>query len=327
MRRFCGLALLLILALAAPARAQADPPAPPAAIAEALLQTGRADEALRLLSGEVKSNPGNAAAYNLLCRLYFQLELWDAALRMAEKSVALEPRNSLYHQWLGRAAGRKAENSNPFTAFGLARRVKTEFERAVALDAANVSARADLVEYYLEAPAFLGGDKNKARQQGDAVLKTDPGMANYIYARVEEKQGSGRAEEQYQKAVTASGESARYWVELAYYYRRAGRPQDMESAITKSVTAAHRDGIPEFDGAFLLLRTGRNFPGAIQMLRHYLGGDGLSEDGPAFRAHYLLGELLEKQGDRQHAGEEFRAALALAAQYRPARDALARFSR
>jgi tetratricopeptide (TPR) repeat protein len=312
----------LALAAAGPASrvwADADP--------EALLRSGSADQALHTLNAEVQSHPDNAAAYNMLSRVYFQLEQWDTALRMAEKSVALEPRNSLYHQWLGRAAGRKAENSNPFTAFGLARRVKVEFERAVALDGNNFSARSDLTEYYLEAPGFLGGDKNKARAQADAVAAHDPALAQYLYAKVEEKQGSGRAEELYKKAITASDNAARYWVELAYYYRRAGRPQDMESAISSARSGADHDGMSAYDGAFLLLRTGHNFPGAIDMLRHYLDGSDLSEEGPSFHAHFLLGELLEKQGERQQAAQEFRAALAMAPQFRPARDALARISR
>jgi tetratricopeptide (TPR) repeat protein len=292
-----------------------------------LLRTGRADEALRALTAEVQSNPNNAAAYNQLARLYYQLEHWDSALKMAEKSVALEPRNSVFHQWLGRAAGRKAEASNPFTAFALARRVHAEFERAVALDGDNISARSDLAEYYIEAPSFLGGDKNKARLQADAVAAHDQALASYMRARVEEKQGTGRAEQQYQKAIADSGDSARYWVELAYYYRRAGRLQDMENAINRSLAAAHHEGMPQYDGAFILLRTGRNFPQAVRMLRDYVSGENVSEDGPAFQARYLLGQLLEKQGDRQAAAEEYRASLALASQFRPSRDALARVSR
>ena len=319
MRLFLRLQLIVIAALVS--LAWADPNS------EALLKAGRADEALRVLNGEVQANPNDAGAYNRLCRIYFQLEHWDTAMHMAEKSVALEPRNSLYHQWLGRAAGRKAEVSNPFTAFGLARKVKAEFERSVALDGDNLSARSDLAEYYLEAPGFLGGDRNKARQQAEAVAPHDPALATYIHARVDEKQGNGRAEEQYQKAITISGDSARYWIELAYYYRRAGRPQDMENAINRSLTASHADGIPEYDGGFLLLRTGRNFPAAVQMLRRYVSGDQISEDGPVFRAYFLLGQLMEKQGDRHSAAEEYRAALALASQFRPAKDALAKVSR
>lgn len=311
--------LIAVLCLIAPGVAQITP--------EDLLRTGHAAEARKILNQQVQQNPNNAQVYHLLCRLNYQLEMWDAALKMAEKSVALAPQNSAYHQWLGRAAGRKAENSNPFTAFGLARRVHAEFERAVALDGNNFSARADLSEYYLEAPGFLGGDKSKARQQADAVVAKDPALADYIRAHVDEKQGNSQAEQEYRKAVTDSGNDSRYWTELAYFYRRAGRMQDMEMAVVQSLRAAHQSNLPDYDGAYLLLRTGRNLPGAIQMLRNYLSGGHLSEDGPAFHAHLMLGTLLEKQGNKQSAAEEYRAALALAPEYRAARDALARISR
>jgi len=311
--------LILALALAMPGRADTT--------AADLLKAGKADEALRVLNATLAQDPKDAVSYNLLCRVYYQLELWDNAMRMAEKSVALEPQNSFYHLWLGRAQGRKAESSNPFVAFGLARKVKSEFERAVALDTKNLAARADLSEYYLEAPGFLGGDKNKARQQAEYIAQYDPALAGYVYAHVEEKQGSGRAEEKFRKAIADGENSSRYWMELAHFYRRNGKLKEMESAVTESLAAPRQGYIPNFDGASLLLRAGRNFPGAVQMLHQYLSQDDLFEDGPAFQAHYLLGVLLEKQGERKDAADEFKAALAMASQFRPARDALARVSR
>jgi tetratricopeptide (TPR) repeat protein len=292
-----------------------------------LLRTGKADEARRLLEGTLQRNPNDAETYILLCRLYFQLELWDNALQMAEKAVALDPGNSNYHMWLGRSAGRKAENSNPFTAWSLARRVRSEFERAVALNGNNLAARSDLSEYYIEAPGFLGGDKKKAREQAAAVAPHDEALANYIYARVAEQQGKSDAEQLYKKALAASGGSARYWIEISYFYRRAGRMADMQSAIYQALIAPRQGAIPEYDGAYLFLRTGRDFPNAILMLKRYLNGSTLEEDGPAFRAHFMLGELLEKQGDRKAAAAEYRAAIALASEYRPAREALAKVSR
>jgi tetratricopeptide (TPR) repeat protein len=263
----------------------------------------------------------------LLSRVYFQLELWDSSVRMAEKALALDPQNSSYHLWLGRAMGRKAEDANPFSAFGLARKVKTEFERAVALDANNLPARSDLSEYYLEAPGFLGGDKNKAKQQGDYIARHDRALASYIYARVSEKQGNSGAEAEYKRAIAASSQPSHYWVELAHYYRRSGRLSDMEDAIRHSVAVAQAGDASEFDSASLLLHSGRNFAGAAQILRHYVSHDDPSEDGPAFRAHYLLGLLLEKQGKKKEAAAEFQTALNMASEYRPAQDALARVSR
>ena len=105
----------------------------------ALLKAGKADQAIHALNLAIARAPNDARSYNLLCRVYYQLELWDNSMRMAEKALALDPQNSSYHLWLGRAMGRKAEEANPFTAFGLARKVKTEFERAVALDSNNLA--------------------------------------------------------------------------------------------------------------------------------------------------------------------------------------------
>ena len=294
---------------------------------EDLLRAGKANDAQRMLDAAIQQNPNNAEAYNLLCRLNFQLEQWDNAQLMAEKSVGLAPENSNYHLWLGRAAGRKAETANPFVAWGLARKVRSEFERAVALDGNNFAARSDLAEYYMEAPGFLGGDKKKAREQADAIAKQDPALATYIYARLAEKQGSAQAEQEYKRAISQSGNVSRYWIELAYYYRRAGRVADMEAAIAQAGRAPRQGSAPEYDGAYLLLRTNRNPNAAIEMLRRSVSDNASSEDAPAFRVHYMLGELLEKQGDHKAAAQEFRSALALASEFHPARDALTRVSR
>jgi tetratricopeptide (TPR) repeat protein len=319
LRIFRGLAAFLLFVGVAFAAADTE--------ASSLLKAGKADEALRVLNATIAQSPNDARAYNLLCRVYFQLELWDDAIHMAERSVALDPENSSYHLWLGRAMGRKAEGANPFAAFSLARKVKSEFERAVALDGNNLRARSDLSEYYVEAPAILGGDKKRARLQADFVARHDPALGSYITARVEEKQGSGRAEAEYKRAVASSNAPSRYWIELAHFYRRTGRFNEMEFAVNQALATIHEGEVTEFDAASLLLHSGRNFPGAIQMLRRYVAQEDPSEDGPAFQAHYLLGILLEKQSRKKEAVAEFQAALNIASQYRPARDALARVSR
>jgi tetratricopeptide (TPR) repeat protein len=149
-----------------------------------------------------------------------------------------------------------------------------------------------------------------------------------MLGRLEEKHGTkDKAEGEYKAAIEASGNLAAYWVDLAAFYKRDGRLNDMESAVTRSQTARLEAAIPLFDAATLLLQAGRNFPGAVQMFRQYLAVNKFTEDGPAFRAHYRTGMLFEKQGDTQNAAREYRAALALASQYHPAQDALARVSR
>jgi TolA-binding protein len=65
---------------------------------------------------------------------------------------------------------------------------------------------------------------------------------------------------------------------------------------------------------------------AVELLRRYFA-EGPVEEGPAFRAHYLLGQLLEKQGDKAGAAAEYRASLALARNFGLAKQALIRVAR
>jgi len=101
----------------------------------------------------------------------------------------------------------------------------------------------------------------------------------------------------------------------------------MEAAANQSLAAARNGDATAFDVANLLLHAGRNFSGALQMLERYVAQENTSEEGPVFQAHYLMGTLLEKQGKKKEAAQEFQAALKMASQYKPAKDALARVSR
>jgi tetratricopeptide (TPR) repeat protein len=75
-----------------------------------------------------------------------------------------------------------------------------------------------------------------------------------------------------------------------------------------------------------LIRTNRDLPAASELLRRYLANETV-EDAPAFKAHYLLGKLLEQQGDSQAAIQEYRSALSLAREFSLAQDALKRLDR
>jgi Flp pilus assembly protein TadD len=59
------------------------------------------------------------------------------------------------------------------------------------------------------------------------------------------------------------------------------------------------------------------------MVRRYLTS-GPVEAAPAFKARYLLGTLLEKQGDKDGAARQYRASLALVHNFSSAQKALTR---
>jgi tetratricopeptide (TPR) repeat protein len=130
-----------------------------------LLEEGRIDEAIASLQQQIKSSPNDAQAYNLLCRSYFALSNWDRGISACEKATSLDPNNSLYHLWLGRIYGEKADGANFLSAASLAGKVRDHFETAVRLNPDSVPARTDLAEFYLEAPGIVGGGRDKAEAQ------------------------------------------------------------------------------------------------------------------------------------------------------------------
>ena len=85
----------------------------------------------------------------------------DAAALLRD-AVSMAPDESRIHHLLGKCYGRMAETAGPLHAFSLARDTRREFEKAVELDGKNIEALQDLMEYYREAPGFLGGSRKKA---------------------------------------------------------------------------------------------------------------------------------------------------------------------
>jgi tetratricopeptide (TPR) repeat protein len=287
-----------------------------------LLQAGRVDDAISALNGRISSNPGDAEAIHQLCRAYFQYEDWDRAEPRCKKAVEMQPNNSAFHRWLGRVYGQKAERAT--LPISLALKTRDEFQRAAELDPTDSNAGVDVAEYYLEAPGIMGGGKDKAREQARIIGKTNPAQEHWVYARIAEKNKDFvTAEKEYRKMVEAGNGGAEAWLNLAFFYRNQKRYDEMEQAFVKMNQAPMpaREVLVEAAGS--LLRTGRAFSFAIELMRRYFS-DGPVEEAPAFKAHYLLGQLLEKQGDLAGAAVEYRAATALAKYYEPARAALRR---
>ena len=105
------------------------------------------NNAISRLSSSLATDPGDAEAHNLLCRVYYQEERWDNAIHECAAAVQLAPMDSGYHLWLGRAYGEKADSIHSIKAYGLAKKVRSEFEQAVHLESGNVAALSDLGDF------------------------------------------------------------------------------------------------------------------------------------------------------------------------------------
>jgi|SRR5579872_391001 len=292
-----------------------------------LLTSGHVDELVRDLQQQIVRSPHDSAADNMLCRAYFMMEEWDRGIAACESAVNLDPQNSSYYLWLGRVYGEKADRSGFLSAPGLAKKSRAAFERAVELDPKNVEARVDLGEFYAEAPGIIGGGKDKSYRQAEELMPLNPAMAHWVLARIAEKEKDpAKAEREYRAEIAASNSGVRGWVDLANFFMYARRYQEMEESLQHAENAPIDHPESLMHAGNLLLRAQRDYPLGVRLVRRYLANR-LCEEGPAFKAHTILGELLEKTGDQQGAAQEFRAALALFHDYPRAKDDLKRIGR
>jgi Flp pilus assembly protein TadD len=290
--------------------------------ATADLTAGRADDAISRLSSSLVTDPGDAEAHNLLCRVYYQEERWDNAIHECAAAVQLAPMDSGYHLWLGRAYGEKADSIHSIKAYGLAKKVRSEFERAVQLESGNVDALSDLGDFYTAAPEIVGGGKKKAQGVAHALDQYEPAQAHQLRGHLAEKDKNYLlAETEFKAAVEASKEPANAWMTLAAFYSRHQQWEQTLAALRAGIDADARATSPHgpalVDGATILSRNNLEPQLAIQLLRLYLASPNKSADSPAFQVQAQLSRLLEQQGDHAGAREQIEAAAALAHEYHP----------
>jgi len=290
--------------------------------AEVLLKQGRVDEAAAMLHQALTSQPHDARAHLLLCRVYYAQDMSDPAVRECEQAVHDDPSDSDSEMWLGRAYGLKASQINMISAFGVARKVHTAFERAVQLNPANVQAMSDLGQFYVAAPGIVGGGVDKAQTLVPRIMPRSGQKAHRLLAMIAKKKNDPATAETEFKNAIAAGKSPDAWVDLGQFYQQQSETDKAVEALESSVQANSRKTSALVDAASILTDLHQRPDLVEKALREYLASSTKTDEAPAFKVHLQLGDLLKKRGDTVGAQQEYAAALALASNFAPARKAV-----
>ena len=265
--------------------------------ANAALQQGKVQDAERTLHASLSANAHDALAHQLLCRVYFAQELMDQAVTECEAAAAAVPSDSPTQMWLGRGYGRKAAHANPLAAYGLARKARVAFERAVQLDPGNGPAASDLGEFYVAAPSMVGGGHDKARHLAESIRGRFPARSHRIVAYLAESDKDlVTAESEFKQAIDV-GHVPDAYMDLAQFYARHGESDQAVAAVHAGVAADPSHGPALVDAASILTDLHRSPDFAEQALRLYVASPAASEAAPVFKAHLQLGKLLARRGD------------------------------
>ena len=234
----------------------------------------------------------DAAVLLLMGQDYFGLAQYKQATESLEKAVALAPANPECFLWLGRAYGRRAETSNPFSAPGFASKSRQMFERAVALDPANREAVGDLFDYYLGAPGFLGGGENKAEALAAKVAQRDPAEGHYYQAQLDDRRKQyDAAEKHLRAAMELAPRQVGRVVALARYLGLHGRTKESDALFDQAERIAPEDPHVIYERASTYVKSGRNLDEARKLLHRYLQSPITPDDPPKSEAQSLLRKI------------------------------------
>jgi len=286
-------------------------------------------KAILALQAAAAKEPQNGDVQLLLAKSYLELQEQDPAIKSAEKAVAIDPQNSIYHEWLGRAYGEKADHATWFSAISLAKKTRKEFEAAVQLDGKNFSARQALIEFDCSAPGIVGGGEEKALPQIKQLAEMDAAEGHYAAGNCRrQKKDFTVADEEFRKALVSNPKSAELIYDIGDYAVRRGQPERLLAVAEAGERIAPGDPRGKFYRGVALVLKKENAEEAERLLREYAKKAPLRSGYPRpAAAHVWLGRLFEDHSRMEDAAKEFESALKLDPRNKMAQEALKRLQK
>lgn len=297
-----------------------------------LYDNGQYRQAAEALQAAAERNPKDASLQYWLGRCFFELRDFSNAIATLERAVSLDPGRSEYHDWLGRACGRKADqnsHSNMASALSLARRTHSEFKTAVQLNGTNVQAQRDLIAFMATAPPNLGGGEEHAMEQIRALSAVDPvegdlALGDLYTVRKKFDEASG----EYQKVLRSASNRIDNYFEVADYYRDRGDSEKMSQAVEAAAKITPSDRRLSYYRGIALVLEKLDPEVAEKDLRTYINTVPDNSELPAHSSAYeWLGKLYESEERPDLAAEQYKAALSLDPQNKVLREALKRLQK
>jgi tetratricopeptide (TPR) repeat protein len=284
--------VILLIAVFSPLLHAADLPT------ATLLEQSHYKRAQPILAERLKANPNDAQSWYEMSKVSAAFQRWDDAIQQAERAVSLNHKNAEFQAALADAVVSKLSSSQAgmFAKMSLAHRFRKEVDLALQLDPNNLDANSDLLEFNLEAPGLVGGDKEKAADIADHMLRVNP-VRGYLlkleiathqkrapselegllqqaikadpklyYARTQAAnfyitQGGAalaHAEEQAREAIRLDPDRVAAYTALATVYAQQGRWKELDATLADAEHAVPDDLAPHYQAAKAILLNPQN---------------------------------------------------------------------
>jgi tetratricopeptide (TPR) repeat protein len=317
--RYTGVLYLLLLSVAAPALyAQGT------SRGVQFFESGDWAGAKAEFSVAVQRNDRDARSHYYLGRLAMLEDDADTAAEHFERAVTLDQSVSDYHLWYGNAIGQQGSRVSMLKQPFLARRMKSELERAVELDARNIDARDGLVDFYSMAPGAMGGSTDKAREQAQAIAQVDAMRGHLAFARLAvNAKDTPAVEREMNAAIAAAPDNRRGYSALALWYEREKKWPQAFATLDPYIKRYPDDPYGRYGIGRIAAASGQQLERGEKGIRAFLAKPP-KDAGPLVlsRAYQRLGQVLEHQGKRAEARSAFEQAVKIDPRNEEAKKAL-----
>src|SRR5262249_54678817 len=201
------------LSLAFAAGADPDP--------DLLIEQQHYKQARKGLEDRLTRNARDLKAVELLAKIRLEGKQNDDVIKMMEQVLPQNGNNAEFHIILADAYGQKAQRdgAGTFERTHLGRSMKKEGDTALALDPGNLDALEGMMQFHLEAPGIVGGDKKKAHEYADRMVAIDPVRGNLAQAQIAFSENHEESVETfYQKALVANPKSYNALISIGAFY-------------------------------------------------------------------------------------------------------------
>lgn len=251
----------------------------------------------------------------LHCMGYIALEQGKSgeAVDWLEKAVKVNDKSASHHVELGNALGTEAQKASKLRQPFLARRIKTEFELAVACDPNMVDAHDGLMEFYIQAPGFMGGSVEKAREQAKIIstLSVYDGHAAMASIAHHEKDVGGEQKE-LEAALAAAPDTVNAWYQLALFYQNQQKWSEAFAVLERMFKEKPGEAVSHFYYGRASAISGENLDRGERELKQWLTTAATSAPSASQSAgHWRLGMIYEKQAKKDSARAEYQVAVSL----------------
>lgn len=293
--------------------------------AKILYESKKYPEAAKLLKEVDDDSKDYAQAQYYLGRIAYDQKEYDDAADYFEEATEANDKVADYFNWLGNAYGTIAQDANVVRQGFLAPKMKSAWEKAVELDPQNIPARQSLIEYYTQAPGFMGGSFEKAKEVAKQIIKLNPAQGHRAMGNIYLREKNVTAAEK--EYIEMSKSDAAYTPVLANFYMNQ---QQHEKALALFEDIVKKDP-NNMSAVYQIGKTcalsGKQLDRGEQCLRKYLTYQPKQNEPSHAGANMRLGQIYEKRGNKVEAKKLFEAALKQDKSLTEAKEGLERVSK